>query len=391
MIYVGIDAAKDKHDCCILGRNGQTVHEAFTFQNNHEGFEQLRSAIQKSSEAEGSGQIKAGLESTGHYSGNLETFLRVSGVELVVFNPLQVNLFRKSQTLRKTKTDKVDAKCIAQLLMTTESNPVSVSYQMQELKALTRHRSRLGSQRTKLKISISRLVVILFPELPAVCNSVTQAAMKAMLLELPSAHQIANCRIDRLTNLLRAASKGRYGRAKAEEIKSLAQQSIGANSPAVALELQLTLQHLDFLQKQMNELDKSIRAAVEQSQSPITSIPGIGPTLAAIILAEIGDVHRFSSPDKLQAFAGLDPSTYQSGNFKADRTPMVKHGSTYLRWALMQAARLAAVHCKTFSRYMEAKQAQGKHYFVALGHTAKKLIRVIFRILSANEVFVPQT
>ena len=391
MIYVGIDAAKDKHDCCILGGNGQMVQEAFTFQNNHEGFEQLRTAIQRSSEAEGSGQIRAGLESTGHYSGNLEAFLRDSGVELVVFNPLQVNLYRKSQTLRKTKTDKVDAKCIAQLLMTAESNPVSVSYQIQELKALTRHRFRLVSQRSKLKVSISRLVVILFPELPTVCNSVTQAAIKALLLNLPGARQIAACRIDRLTNLLRAASKGRYGRAKAEEIKSLAQQSIGANSPATSLELQLTLQQLDSLIQQINKLDKAIRAAVVQTRSPIMSIPGIGPTLAAIILAEIGDIHRFSSPDKLQAFAGLDPSTYQSGKFKADRTPMVKHGSTYLRWALMQAARLTAVYCETFGRYLAAKQAQGKHYFVALGHTAKKLIRVIFRILSANEVFVPQT
>ena len=391
MIYVGIDAAKDKHDCCILGGNGQAVHETFTIQNNLEGFEQLRTAIKRSSEADGSGQIKAGLESTGHYSGNLEAFLRNSGVQLVVFNPLQVNLYRKSLTLRKTKTDKVDAKCIAQLLMTTESNPVSVSYQILELKALTRHRSRLVSQRTKLKINISRLVVILFPELPTVCYSVTQAAIKALLLELPSARQIAACRIDRLTNLLRTASKGRYGRAKAEEIKSLAQQSIGANSPAVALELQLTLQHLDFLLQQINELDKAIRTAVSQPQSPILSIPGIGPTLAAIILAEIGDIHRFSSPDKLQAFAGLDPSTCQSGKFKADKTPMVKHGSTYLRWALMQAARLAPVHCETYGRYLAVKQAQGKHYFVALGHTAKKLIRVIFRILSANEVYVPQT
>lgn len=390
MIYVGIDATKDKHDSCILGGNGQTVQEAFTFRNNHEEFEQLISAIQRSSEAEGSGQIKAGLESTGHYSGNLEAFLRDSGVELVVFNPLQVNLYRKSQTLRKTKTDKVDAKCIALLLMTAESNPASVSYQIQELKALIRHRSRLVSQRTKLKVSISRLVVILFSELPAACNTVTQAAIKALLLELPSARQIAACRIDRLTDLLRTASKGRYGRAKAEEIKSLAQQSIGANSPAAALELQLTLQHLDFLQNQVNELDKAIRAAVVQTQSPILSILGIGPTLAALSWQRSA-TFTASAPRTIQAFAGLDPSTYQSGKFKADKTPMVKHGSTYLRWALMQAARLAAVHCETFGRYLAAKQAQGKHYFVALGYTAKKLIRVIFRILSANEVFVPQT
>ena len=391
MIYVGIDAAKDKHDCCILGSSGQMIQETFTFQNNREGFEQLMTVIQRCSEAEKYGQIRAGLESTGHYSSNLEAFLRSTGVELVAFNPLQVNLYRKSQTLRKTKTDKVDAKCIAQLLMTEESNPVSVSYQIQELKALTRHRFRLVSQRSKLKISISRLVVILFPELSTACNSVTQAAIKALLLELPGSHQIAVCRIDRLTNLLFKASKGRYGREKAEVIKSLAQQSIGANSPAASLELQLTLKQLDFLLQQIHELDKAIQTAVAQTQSPILSIPGIGPTLAAIILAEIGDIGRFSSPDKLQAFAGLEPSTYQSGKFKADKTPMVKRGSTYLRWALMQAARLAAVHCETFGRYLATKRAQGKHYFVALGHTTKKLIRVIFRILSANEVFVPQT
>ncbi len=210
MIYVGIDAAKDKHDCCILGGNGQVVQETFTFQNNLKGFELLMTAILKSSEAESSGQIRAGLESTGHYSGNLEAFLRDSGVELVVFNPLQVNLYRKSQTLRKTKTDKVDAKCIAQLLVTAKSNPVSVSYQIQELKALTRHRFRLISQQTKLKISISRLVDILFPELPTVCTSVTQASIKAVLLELPGSRQIAACRIDRLTNLLANASKGHY-------------------------------------------------------------------------------------------------------------------------------------------------------------------------------------
>lgn len=390
MIYVGIDAAKDKHNCCILGGDGRVIREVFTFRNNQSGFGQLLATIQEALVQAGTDQIKTGLESTGHFSSNLVAFLRSSGVEPVVFNPLQVNLFRKSQSLRKTKTDKVDAKCIAQLLMSAESNPVPVSYQIQELKTLTRHRFRLVAQQTKLKLSIARLIVILFPELPTVCCSATQAAIKALLLELPSARDIAACRIDRLTNILAQASKGHYGREKALEIKSLAQHSIGANSPAAALELKMTLQRLDFLQQQIHVLDKAIRSAVQATRSPLLSIPGIGPTLAAMILAEIGDIHRFSSPDKLQAFAGLEPSTYQSGKFKADRTPMVKRGSTYLRWALFQAARLVSINCGTFHDYLLSKQAQGKHYYVALGHTAKKLIRVIFRILSANEVFVPQ-
>ena len=390
MIYVGIDVAKNKHDCCILGSSGTVLREAFTLSNDRKGFQELYAAIQEALHQEGADQIKAGLEATGHYSENLVAFLRSSGIQPIVFNPLQVNLFRKSQSLRRTKTDKVDAKCIAQLLMSAESTPVPASYQIQELKTLTRHRSRLVSQRTKLKQCISRLVDILFPELPSVCCSATQASMRTLLLEFPSARQIAACRIDRLSNLLYAASKGRYSREKALEIKQLAQQSIGANSPASELELRLTLQQLDFLLDQLKQLEKAIQTLVAAIHSPILSIPGIGPTLAAIILAEIGDIHRFSSPDKLLAFAGLDPSTYQSGKFTAVRTPMVKHGSTYLRWALMQAARLASIHCDTFRHYMDTKLAQGKHYFVALGHVSKKLVRVIFRILTTNEAFVPQ-
>lgn len=388
MIYVGIDVAKNKHDCCILDSDGAVLYDSFTFSNNREGVQSLLSAIHEALRNSGSESAKTGLEATGHYGENLVAFLRSSGVEPIVFNPLQVNLFRKSQSLRKTKTDKVDAKCIAQLLMSAESNPVSISYQIQELKALTRHRSRLVSQRSKLKQSISRLVDILFPELPSVCISATQASIKALLLELPSARLIARCRIDRLTHLLRTASKGRYGHQKALEIKQLAQQSIGKDSPAAAFELQLTLKHLDFLLIQLNELEKAIREIIIATKTPLLSIPGIGSTLAAIILAEIGDIHRFSSPDKLLAFAGMDPSTYQSGSFNASHTPMVKHGSTYLRWALMQAARLAAVHNRTFRDYLYNKRAQGKHYYVALGHTAKKLVRVIFRILNTNEVFV---
>ncbi len=143
MIYVGIDVAKDKHDCCILGENGLVVRETFTVSNSRDGFDSLLKAIQKTADSGTDNQIKAGLEATGHYSVNLVAFLRSRGIEPVVFNPLQVNQFRKSQSLRKTKTDKVDAKCIAKLVMTADSNPVFVSYQIQELKALTRNRHRL--------------------------------------------------------------------------------------------------------------------------------------------------------------------------------------------------------------------------------------------------------
>lgn len=390
MIYVGIDVAKDKHDCCILGENGRVVRETFTVSNSRDGFNSLLNSIQESANLGTDSQIKAGLEATGHYSVNLVAFLRSRGIEPVVFNPLQVSQYRKSQSLRKTKTDKVDARYIAQLVMSADPNPVTISYQILELKALTRNRHRLVCEQTRIKQNVSRLVDLLFPELNLLKGALGKSSFQAMLLELPSATAVATCRIDRLTGILSKHSYGRFSREKALEVKSLALNSIGLNSLAHAFELQMTLQHLSFIQQQVRQVERAITAAIRVIQTPLLSIPGIGVTLAAVILAEIGDIWLFGSPDKLQAFAGLEPSTFQSGKFNGDRCRMVKRGSPYLRWALLQAASLAARHCPTFRDYLGTKIAQGKHYNVALSHTTKKLIRVIYHLLTTNQTFVAQ-
>lgn len=210
MIYVGIDVAKEKHDCCILGPAGEFLRDSFSFTNTRQGFGALRTAIQAAVGSQEDLQIKAGLEATGHYSDNLVAFLRSSGIEPVVFNPLRVKLFRQALSLRKTKTDKADARCIASLLMSDDSNPVAQSYQIQELKSLTRHRSRLISSRSKAKIHLARLIDVLFPELPTVCWSISQMSILSLLKELPGASKIARCRTDRLTNLLSENSHGKY-------------------------------------------------------------------------------------------------------------------------------------------------------------------------------------
>lgn len=390
MIYVGIDVAKNKHDCCILGMDGEYLCRPFSFDNDSAGFGRLMDAILECSKHSVSPDgVRAGFEATGHYSENLAAFLRSNGFEPVVFNPLRVKLHRQASSLRKTKTDRADAKCIAELLLLDHSNPAPISYQISELKSLTRHRSRLVEARGKCKVHLNRLVDVLFPELQSVVSTLTQASVLALLAELPGAAHIALCRIDRLTNLLRMASKGRYKRDKAVSIKALAKDSIGRSSPARSLELQQVIEQIYFFNSQIEAVEKQIACIVSAMDSPLLTIPGIGIIIASVTIAEIGDIRRFDTPDQLLAFAGLEPSTYQSGKFKADRTPMVKHGSTYLRWAVMQAARLTCVHCPDFRRYMERKLAQGKHYFVALGHLSKKLIRVIFHILNANEPFVP--
>lgn len=391
MIYVGIDVAKSKHDCCILNSGGEIVKDVFTFPNTADGFDMFYRVITDVIPAADFQYVRIGLEATGHYSINLVAFIRSLGLEPVVFNPLAINLFRKAQTLRKTKTDKTDARFIAAMLLLQPSSPcVPVSYHISELKVLTRSRSRLVSQRSRLKTSLSRLLDVIFPELSDIVWSCNQKSVYTLLLELPNPAFIAACHLTRLTNILLKSSHGRYSRSKAIELKALAARSIGSNSTAMAFELQQTVRLILNVQQEINLLDQQIKLSVDNLASPLLTIPGISHTLAAIIIAEIGDVAHFDSPSKLLAFAGMEPSTYQSGKFNAFHTPMVKRGSTYLRWALLQAARLVAIRDKCFHDFLLKKRAEGKHFNVALTHVGKKLVRVIFHMLETGSAFVPQ-
>lgn len=387
MIYVGIDVAKNKHDCCILNADG-AVCSAFVFTNEKAGFEKLINEIARFSKKKDSSDVKIGLESTGHYSTNITNYLLQKRLSVKIFNPLQVNLLRKAQTLRKTKTDKSDAKFLATMLFSEESKPYQQPVlTVSELKILTRNRSRLIKMRSRLKVSVSRLITILFPELPSVVWSVNQKSCYALLLEFPTAKAIADAHLTRLTNLLSESSKGKYGREKTLEIRLLATDSIGLDSRATGFELQQTIRLVQNLDGEIVKLDREIKSIMDELNSPILSVPGIGYTLGAVILSEIGNIENFSNPNKLLKFAGLEPSVYESGNYKASNTPMVKRGSPYLRWALLQAARLVAYRDETFHAYSEKKLAEGKHFFVVQSHVAKKLVRVIHHLLKTGSSF----
>lgn len=386
MIYVGIDVAKDKHDCFAINSDGEILIENFSFKNNLDGFNLFFNSISNFNES--FKNIKVGLEATGHYSNNILNFLTSKGFNVYVINPLQTNLYRKGQSLRKTKTDKLDARFIATMLITDNLKPYSnLSYHISELKSLVRHRFRLIEERSKFKVSLSRLITIVFPELEKIVWSISQNSILYLLNELPSTKDISSCNLKHLTTLLGKYSKGKYSRDKAIEIRDLAKVSIGTNSPSISFELRQVIQTILFLQSQIDEIDKELKKSLDELNSPIMSIPGISYVTAAFILAEIGDINNFDSPSKLQAFAGLDPSTYQSGKFTATHSTMVKRGSKYLRWALLTATRLVCMRDKTFNDYKNQKLAEGKHYFVALSHTSKKLIRVIFYLLKTNQTY----
>jgi len=313
MICVGVDVAKNKHDCCIISSDGEFLSDVFTVENNLPGFDLLFQRIK--SVAPDLSKVKVGLEATGHYSYNILGYLLDKGLATYVINPLHTNLYRKSLSLRKTKTDKVDARTVATMMLSDVGlKPYSdISYQNEELKSLTRYRFDKVSARGRLKQSIARLVNILFPELEQLVPTLHMRSVYALLSEYPGAKQIAESHLTRLTNLLETASKGRYRKCRAMQIRDAARQSIGSVMPAKSLELQHTIRLIREMDAEINEIEDSIKAIVDGMSSPLLTIPGISYGMGAMILAEVGDFSRFDSPDKLLAYAGLSPSTYQSG------------------------------------------------------------------------------
>ena len=387
MICVGIDVAKDKHDCFIINSNGEVLADAFVIQNNADGFEQLLQTIYQC--ADSSDIIKVGLEATGHYSYNILGFLLNKGLTTYVINPLQTNLYRKSLTLRKTKTDRIDSRTIATMLMSDVDlkSYTDTVYHNETLKSLTRYRFDKVSERSKLKQSVSRLICILFPELEKLVSSVHTASIYALLYEFPGAKQVASAHLTHLKTLLSDVSKGRYGRDKAIEIREAAQKSIGSAMPAKSLELRHTIRLIRELDAEIEEVESEIDSIMAEMQSPITTIPGIGTRMGAMILAEIGDFSKFDSADKILAYAGLSPSTYQSGQLTSSYSHMEKRGSRYLRYAIFNAAKYVCIHDPMFAEYLEKKRKEGKHYNVAVSHAAKKLIRLIYAMEKSRQPY----
>ena len=307
MIFVGIDVSKDKHDCFIVNSDGEILFDTFTILNNMDGFDELFEKIKSCSKD--FSKIKVGLEATGHYSYNLLGYLLNKGLPTFVINPLHTNLFRKSLSLRQTKTDKIDSHTIATMLMsnvTLKSYSIAL-YHNKELKSLSRYRFDKVKERAKLKVSVSRLVTILFPELEKIVSTIHLSSIYELLYQFPGAIQVANANLTKLSNLLTNNSHGRLGKSKAAEIKQLAKNSIGSNMPAKSLELKHTIKLIRELDSEISEIEAEIEKIMTKIDSPILSIPGIGTSMAAMIISEIGSFDNFESPDKILAFAGLSP------------------------------------------------------------------------------------
>ena len=387
VVSVGIDVSKDKHDCFIVSSEGEVLADAFIIPNTMDGFHYLLQRIRHCTAPQD--KIKVGLEATGHYSYNLLGFLLDNGLTTYVLNPLRTNLYRKSLSLRKTKTDRVDARTIASMLLSDAGlKPYTdTAYHNEELKSLTRYRFDKVQERAKLKTSISRLVCILFPELEKLVPTLHMASVYALLSEFPSAHAIASVHLTRLTNLLSESSHGRYGKDTAVIFREAARNSIGSDMPAKSLELKHTIKLIQELTSEIDEIEAEIKSIMDEINSPILTIPGISYNMGAMIIAEIGDFSRFDSADKILAYAGMSPSTYQSGQLDNCYSHMEKRGSRYLRYALYNATKYVCHWDESFGTYLAKKRAEGKHYNVAISHAAKKLVRTIYAMEKSKQSY----
>lgn len=384
MFYYGIDIAKNKHFACVVDSNGVEIVKAFGFNNSRDGFNYL---LDKLKDIDLSNTL-FGMESTGHYGENLISFLNAKDYKIGIINPIQTNALRK-MNIRKTKTDKVDTYLIAKcLILNNYSLLSSKDIKMIELKSITRFRDQLVKDRTKAKLRLVSALDQLFPELDSFFKGNLHLNVSyALLAKYSSPEVIKKARVSSLANLLSMASRGRYNTPEAFKLKDLAKNSIGVNNPSLSIQIKLTLKQIVLLTEQINEIELKTKSIMDELDSVILSIPGIGYTLGAIILSEIANINRFSEPCKLLAFAGLDPSVIQSGEFNASSTKISKRGSASLRYALVKASSLIIHYNDTFNTYYTQKLDSGKRYNVVLGHVAHKLVRVIFHLLKNDIKF----
>lgn len=384
MIYVGIDIAKQNHFASIMNSDGEILVQPFPFTNDYSGFQKLLIHLDVYPKTD----LLIGLESTAHYAENLTSFLYTRGFHVCIINPIQTSVLRRSN-IRKTKTDSTDTYLIIRALSLNHYRLFSKhDFDSLQLKNLCRFRQKLMKARTKVKIQLVTYVDLLFPELQYFFQSgIHGKACYALLKEQPNPDKIASMHLTRLYNLLNKTSRGHFGKQHAIALKELAAQSVGIKNDTLSLQILQSIQQIEMYTQQLSDIESSIQEIMDRMDSVIKTIPGIGTLNGAMILGEIGDISRFEKPCQLLAYAGLDPSVYQSGNFQAARTRMSKRGSKLLRYALINAAWQTTLVNKTFKDYYNLKISQGRRHYNALGHVAHKLVRVIHKMMTENVEF----
>jgi len=389
MFYAGIDIAKHKHEASVIDASGQALLDSISFGNTKAGCEKLLALFERLGvERE---TVLIGMEATGHYWLSVHAFFIELGYDVKVINPIQSEAFRKMY-IRQTKNDSKDSFIIAQIMRFGQFSATSLSEEnIVAMRQLSRYRLALVDSCGDCKRRVIALLDQVFPEYAKLFSDTFGVASSEVLLKYPTPEDMLAVSTKKLTTLLNRASHGRFGIEKAQQLKSAAKTTFGISfaKDAFAFQIKQLMEQLVFLEKQVDELEQQIATLLEQIGSFITTIPGIGDTIGAIILSEIGDIRRFDTPGKLVAFAGLDVKVNQSGEFSGTKNKISKRGSPYLRRAIWLAASRAAFCDPILSEYYQSLRARGKHHLTAVGAVSRKLCNIIFAILTENRPYEP--
>ena len=389
MYIVGIDIGKNHHEASIVSPEGKQIGRSLRFATTHKGADSLMSFIFKNI---GNSPCVFGMEATGHYWYPIYSFLKAKGYTICVINPIQSDSLRKMY-IRQTKNDSIDSFLIAEVIRFGQFGTTSMADEnILAMRQLCRYRDSVISSRTEIKLRIGTIMEQIFPEYEKQFSSLWVSTSMGILEKYLTPENIKNAPIDELFEIIKDKSHNRLTRAKAISIKEAAADTFGIKiaQDAFSFQLKQLIDRMNFLDKQIEALDCQILEYYEKFDCYLHTIPGIGMIAAATILAEIGDINRFKSSSALVAFAGIDPTVRQSGEFSSTHNHMSKRGSPYLRHAIFLAATTCSFHISPLNAYYKKKRDQGKHHLTATGAVARKLTTVIYAVLRDSKPYEPK-
>lgn len=391
MLYLGIDIAKNNHVASLIDENAKPLFKAFSFSNTVDGANSLLDKLFAFINT--TDDVEIGMEATGHYWLSIYSFLIENGYAVHVINPIQTDGWRKGTEIRKRKTDIIDSVLIAELIRYGNFVETSLSDEdTMSLRNLSRFRNYLVSSIGDLKRKVICVLDQVFPEYQSVFSDIFGKTSKELLAHFQTADDFENITAEQLSKVLENVTLKGFLKNKITHISELAANSFGLKfcRDSFSLQLKLLIEQITFIEAQVADVEAEINIILDKINSPITTIPGIGSVTAAVILGEIGDISRFSNASKLAAYAGIDASVSQSGEYQSSNNKMSKRGSPYLRKALFNAALIAAFHDPVFSAFYQKKRSEGKHHLTAIGAVARKLCNTIFAVLKYNTPYEVQ-
>ena len=389
MYIVGIDIGKNHHEASIVSPEGKQIGRSLRFATTHKGADSLMSFIFKNI---GNSPCVFDMEATGHYWYPIYSFLKAKGYTIYVINPIQSDSLRKMY-IRQTKNDSIDSFLIAEVIRFGQFGTTSMADEnILAMRQLCRYRDSVISSRTEIKLRIGTIMEQIFPEYEKQFSSLWVSTSMGILEKYLTPENIENTPIDELFEIIKDKSHNRLTRAKAISIKEAAADTFGIKiaQDAFSFQLKQLIDRMNFLDKQIEALDCQILEYYEKFDCYLHTIPGIGIIGAATILAEIGDISRFKNSSSLIAFAGIDPTVRQSGEFNSTHNHMSKRGSPYLRHAIFLAATTCSFHNSPLNAYYKKKRDQGKHHLTATGAVARKLTTVIYAVLRDSKPYEPK-